>query len=322
MIRLSGSYYTVSVLEFILSGSIGEVMPKLWERQGASNGDRSPWFVKISNRSPPPPTYTFQLEPAGIRILHGMGLSSGDVFDHQQFWTLHDLGLSYTLGEDDNPSLSRDLSEEDADDIPPNQQALFVRELLEGYPVAEIRSEGFYRLLQGIEEGPDEARFELLEFMLSKTPIEYPQPDGLATDNDPVFKSSVFGALVCRAFSEFLEGSSGFKTSYCEPIAHQNDYVYLITEKPALNLTPELAEFNLDIPQFFLDAVLPSRSEAWEIDVIEEIHMSQFLGDGLIVSHTIGTTLYNGLDESHGIVIVPKQLLDGVEVDRTFDFGN
>lgn len=145
-----------------------------------------------------------------------MGLTSGDVIDHGLFWTLHDLGLTYTLAKDDDPGLRRDLSMEDADEIPSEQRALFVMELLNAYPVADIRSDGFYRLLQSIEQGPDVIHFELLEFMLAETPIDPAQPDGLADDSDPVFTSSVFGALVCRAFSEALADRMVFDTTYCE----------------------------------------------------------------------------------------------------------
>jgi len=108
------------------------VMPKFWKRQGTSDGDRSPWFVKIKNRSPPPPTHTFQLEPAAIRVLQGMGLESGDAFEASQFWTLHDLGLTYTLGEDYAPELGTELSEADAENIPPEQRPTFIKELPEG----------------------------------------------------------------------------------------------------------------------------------------------------------------------------------------------
>lgn len=81
-----------------------------------------------------------------------------------------------------------------------------------------------------------------------------------------------------------------------------------------------LDEFYLTIPQFYLDIVLPSQS-LWEEAVIDEIHCSQFLIDGLRVSEPIGRILFDGLASEDGILIVPERLLDDVPVDHTFDFG-
>ncbi len=86
-------------------------MPKFWKRKQKSEGDQSPWFVRNSSRKPQSSFSTFQLRSAAIRILRGMGLESGDSFEEQQLWTLRDLGLTYTLGEDDDSEPSQNLSE-------------------------------------------------------------------------------------------------------------------------------------------------------------------------------------------------------------------
>ncbi|QSX01087.1 hypothetical protein [Haloterrigena alkaliphila] len=296
-------------------------MPKFWKRQGTSDGDRSPWFVKIKNRSPPPPAHTFQLEPAAIRVLQGMGLESGDAFEASQFWTLHDLGLTYTLGEDYAPERGTELSEADAENIPPEQRATFIKELLEDYEVAEIQSDGFYRLLLSVEQGPRDVRFDALEQILSVTPIHAGPADGLASDPDPVYTSSVFGALVCRAFSEFIEQRTVATGQYCEPIGHRDEYAYLVIEDLAWDLVPDLIEFFLDIPEFFLDEVLPDGdTPGWEKAVLEEIHTSQFLGDGLRTSDTIGKILFDGLNELQSVIIVPQKVLTDSEIKHTFTF--
>jgi hypothetical protein len=295
-------------------------MPKFWKRKTKCEDGQSLWFVKISNETPPPPSYTFQLKPTAMNILQDMGLGSGDYFDWGQFWTLYDLGQTYTLGEDTKTDISATLSEAKAEELPPKHRIAFVQELLREYKVEDVLSDGFYRLLHHIEEGSKEPRFELLEFLLEDTPLDSATPDGLAQDPTPVFSSSVFGALVCRAFDEFLSDYEDESTERFEPIAHDGEYAYAIMNRDEWNQIPCLADFSIDIPQAYVEEIIPQNdSKNWERDIINAIHEYHFLGASAGRAESdAGHLIFNGLEESRSessiispkcLIVVPQSLL-------------
>lgn len=288
-------------------------MPKFWKRKTECEDGQSPWFVKVSNETPPPPSYTFQLKPTAINVLQDMGLGSGDYLEGNQFWTLYDLGQTYTLGEDTETNISATLSEAKAEELLPKQRVAFVQELLREYKVEDVLSDGFYRLLQPIEEGSEELRFELLEFLLEDTPLDIGHPDGLARDPTPAFSSSVFGALVCRAFDEFLSDYDDEITDQFEPIAHDGEHAYIIIDRDAWNQISCLNEFSLEVPQSYLDEVIPQDEfENWERDIISAIHESHFLGASAgKAGSDAGHLIFNGLEKSRreNSIISPKYLI-------------
>lgn len=294
-------------------------MPKFWQRKGRCEGKQSPWFVKISNRTPPPPNYTFQLRPAGIKILRGMGLQSGESFEKHQFETLQELGLTYTLDKGSKAQVIGDITEEAAKDIPPAQRVAFVKEVLDEYSVAELQAEGFYRVLQSIEQGPQDHRTEALEYLLQETTIALSFPDGLAAESDPVFSSSILGALVCRAFHEYWTTYSGVVEGDYWPIGYKRGWMYVLVEETAWDIVPGISEFSLDLPEFFVAEGLPSGSyQGWEGDVISIIHSSQFLGDIINNSSRVGQAIFDGLSSIQNVVMLPQDALADASVDALF----
>lgn len=288
-------------------------MPKFWRRQSEADGAQSPWFVKIRNRSPPPPTHTFQLKPTAIRILREMGLNSGDYFDEDQFWTLRNLGLTYTLGEDGDTIIDFPLSKADAMAVPPEHRVTFVTELLTDHTIAALESEGFCRVLRAIEQGPDDLQFELLEHITQDTPVSPGSVDGLV---GPHYTSPIFGALVCRAFTKYLDTRDGEIRGEYEPIGHADGYAYTVINRSAWDEIECLAEFSLDIPQFYLDEALPpDHSEDWATDILVEIHESQFLGDSAgRADSTAGRLIFDGLEHpkpenEHFSSAMPRHLI-------------
>lgn len=294
-------------------------MPKFWKRDKESVGDQSPWFVRIRDRTSSA-VNTFQLKPPAIRILHGMGLQSGDSFERQQFWTLYNLDLTYTLSDSAVPDLDQEISDQTPEDIPPEQRVAFVREILRDYSVSDIDSDEFYRLLLSIELRPDDARNNLVEFLVSETPVDPDQLETLSADSNSVFSSAVFGALVCHDFNQFLEGATRIGTGYCEPIAHRDDHVYLVHEGVAWDLNPGLCDFYLDFPEFYLDEVVSIQPAMCEHKVLEEIYTSQLFDDAKATSDTIGRILHNGFSDIESVIIVPKNALAGTEIKHTFTF--
>lgn len=295
-------------------------MPTLRKRQEKSEDNQSPWFVRISNWSPPPPTHTFQLKPAAIRILRGMGLESGDSFERQQFWTLYNLDLTYTLDGKSPANPDQELAELDPENIPPKQRVDFVKEVLRDYSVSVIQSDEFYRLLLSIDRGPGNHRRDLVEFLLSNTPIHRSHVETLAADRDSMLTSPVFGALVCHEFNQFLDDVTNVGTGYCEPVAYCDEQVYLVHENIAWDLNPGLADFYLDFPDFYLNEVVSHQQPMSEITVLEEIHAAQFFADARRTSDTIGRILQNGFTDIESIVIVPIQSLSNQEIRHAFAF--
>lgn len=308
-------------------------MPRFWRRKSEPTELQSPWFVKLKNTSPPPPAYTFQLDPVGINILKELGLGSGDAFPAEQFWTLWDLDFTHTLNDsDDDPDIDALLSDEagdraDVQQLAPEQQVTFITAILENCEVENIETRGFYRLLRSIEQGPKEARFSLLEQILKPTPIYLGPVDGLIGSN---YSSSVFAALVCRAFDAYLDGLTGTLTGDFEVLGYNNGYSYIILTRAAWDEIQMLNDFSLDMPQSYLDDALPEDTPTnWERPILEAIHESQFLGHSAgKVDSTVGHLIFEGLEQSkttdHGpvstssktLLIVPQEALANTEVDR------
>jgi|GEM_PF-2732800 len=308
-------------------------MPRFWRRKSEPTELQSPWFVKLKNTSPPPPAYTFQLDPIGIQILKELGLESGDAFPAEQFWTLWDLGLTYTLTEsDDDPDINTLLSDDNGDkpdlqQLTPEQQVTFITAILDDREIASIEASGFYRLLQSIEHGPREPRFTLLEHMTEATPVSPGPVDGMVGSG---YTSSVFGALVCQAFNTYLDGLTGTLTGDYEVLGHNNGYSYIILTRAAWGTIQALNDFSLDVPQPYLNDVLPEDTPTnWERPILEAIHESQFLGHSAgKADSTVGHLIFEGLEQSktnddHGIstspktlLIVPQDALANTEIDR------
>jgi len=131
----------------------------------------------------------------------------------------------------------------------------------------------------------------------------------------------VFGALVCRAFSEFIEQRTVATGQYCEPIGHRDEYAYLVIEDLAWDLlVPDLIEFFLDIPEFFLDEVIPDGdTRAGRRLFSKRSTRLSFWAMGYVCL-IIGKILFDGLNELQSVVIVPQKVLTDSEIKHTFAF--
>lgn len=294
-------------------------MPKLWERKGEATGDQSSWFVRIPNHSPGrPPSYTFQLQDTGIRILRGMGLCDEDEFSMDEFRTLQDLGLTYTLNEGSDGSVDiEDISDDVVADIPPQQRVRFVEELLDSFTVDEVASDGFYRLLASIDDGPDAPREQLRDYLLEPTPTHSGHVMSLgAPSYKSFFDSDLLAALVCYVFAEFTASLENEVEGYVTPIASNDDWVYLITEEFVWDLGGGLCEFWLDAPDFYLERYFSAEPEGfWFHEILEEIHTAQFVGDMLEFSGTISAMMVDGLDAIESVVIVPRHAVGDFDLE-------
>lgn len=308
-------------------------MPRFWRRKTEPTERQSPWFVKLKNTSPPPPAYTFQLNPVGIHILKELGLESGDAFPAELFWTLWNLDFTYTLTDpDDDLNINALLSEKtgdgtDVQQLAPDDQVTFITAILDNREIENIEAAEFHELLRSIERGPKQPRFDILEEILKPTPIRLGPVDGLV---GPDYSSSVFGALVCRAFNAYLEGRTGTLAGEFEVLGHNSGYSYIILTCSAWDDIQLLRDFSLNLPESYLNDVLPEDTPArWEPPILEAIHESQFLGhSGLKVDSTVGSLIFRGLEQSkttdngpfptssNMLLIVPQDALADKEVDR------
>jgi hypothetical protein len=294
-------------------------MPKLWKRKGKPTDEQSPWFVRIPNYSSRvPPSYTFQLQSPGIRLLRGMGLDDGDEFEMDEFRTLQDLGLTYTLnGGEITPSGAGALPDTVAADISPEQRVRFVEELLATYSLEEIDSDGFYRLLSSIEDGPSHLREQLVEYLLEPTPVQYEQIVGLLDSS--FFHSDLLAALGCYAFTEFTSTLDSEIRGYATPIASNDDWVYLLTDPSVWDLEYGLCRYWFDVPDFYLDQCLSEEPLAvWSHAIIEEVHTSQFIRDIRSFSNRIGQVIDGGLNAFTTVIIVPRDAVGDFKLENYF----
>ncbi|MBX0296675.1 hypothetical protein [Haloarcula nitratireducens] len=258
-----------------------------------------------------------------------MGLKSGDSFPSEEFWTLRDLGYTYTLGKpaesDIESLLSDEIGESNVQQLSLEKRTLFIKAILDEYEITEIESPKFYRLLRSVEEGSRDNRFRLLEYLTEDLSVSAGTVDGIVGCG---YTSSVFGALVCSAFNEYLSQFKGELAGDFEILGHRDDFSYLLLDQSAWDDIPLLKGFSLDLPQSYLDEVLPESSEPrYEKAILEAIHESQFLGDSIgRAETTIGSVIFEGLKNSSAednqhlslspkiLLIIPRQSLADTEV--------
>ncbi|WP_135302632.1 hypothetical protein [Haloarcula amylovorans] len=260
-----------------------------------------------------------------------MGLESGDSFPAEEFWTLRDFGYTYTLGDPDekdiNSLLSDDVEESDVQQLSTGNRVLFIKAILDEHSLNEIEAPRFYRLLQSVEQGSRENRFQLLEYLTEDIPVSPGPVDGLVGSG---YTSSVSGALVCSAFNEYLSQFEEKLSGDFEILGHKDGYSYLLLNRSAWDEIPLLEDFSVNVPQSYLKEVLPESSEpSWERPILEAIHESQFLADSIGKAQTtVGSVIFEGLKNSNAasdqhlslspkmILIVPRKSLVDTEVVR------
>jgi hypothetical protein len=142
---------------YLSKGSEVGAVPKL-KRKKAS-GTPGDWYINIPNYSAGPPVYTFQVRPAGRDILLSADLDHDNTskrtayVDWDLYYTLNDLDLLYTKGEDAEFASSelQPADDQSLESLSPEQRAAFASGLIKRESMDRlVESEQILELFQSL----------------------------------------------------------------------------------------------------------------------------------------------------------------------------